>query len=50
MLHIDNLTIGNEFKDSSGEIYKVTSSFGDGKKMYIELERVEPAQELTEEK
>lgn len=52
MISIDTLTLGNEFKDAQGEIYKVTSNFSEGKKLYVELEKqeaVDPAQELIPE-
>lgn len=49
MLHIEVLTYGNEFKDSQGKIYKVTSNFPDRDKILIELELVEPVEELIPE-
>lgn len=39
MLHIDNLTLGNELKNDQGEVYMVTSNFSDGKKIYVEIEK-----------
>lgn len=38
MLNIDNFTIGNLFKNDSGEIYKVVSNWGENKRIYIELQ------------
>lgn len=37
MLNIDTLTLGNEFKDADGKIYKVESNFSENGKIYIEL-------------
>ena len=48
MVNIDILTVGNEFKDADGEIYKVQSNFSEEGKIYVELVKVEPA-ELIEE-
>lgn len=45
MLHLEVLTYGNEFKDSQGQIYKVTQNYPDKKKILIELELVEPVNE-----
>jgi len=46
MPHLLDLTIGTEYKGNDGETYKVTSAFGDGNKMYVELEKkVEPINE-----
>lgn len=41
MINIDTLTIGSEFKDSDGNIYKVTSNFSQINRLYVELDRVE---------
>jgi hypothetical protein len=49
MPHLLDLTIGTEYKGNDGETYKVTSNFNDKNKLLIELERVEPAQELISE-
>ena len=49
MLHIEVLTYGNEFKDSQGKIYKVTTNYPDKDKIIIELELVEPVNELIKE-
>lgn len=53
MINIDVLTLGNELKNDSNELFKVTSNFSEGKKMYVELERVEavvpPEDEIIKE-
>lgn len=52
MLHIDILTVGNEFKNDQGDIFKITSNMNDGKKGFVEYEKVEvvvPPEELIEE-
>ena len=52
MLNIDNLTLGNEWKNDSNDIYKITSNFSEGNKIYIELEKVanvEPSGEIIPE-
>lgn len=40
MINIDTLTLGNEFKDADGLVFKVTSNFSEGDKLYIELSKV----------
>ncbi len=52
MINIDILTLGCEFKDSNGEIYKVTSNFSQNKKLFVELDKVEheEIEPLIEEK
>ena len=40
MINIDVLTLGCEFKDVDGDIFKVTSNFSEGKKLFVELEKV----------
>jgi hypothetical protein len=45
MINIDNLTLGNEWKNDSNEVFKVTSNFSDGKKLYVELELIEKVEE-----
>ncbi len=49
MINIDIFTLGNEFKDDTGNIYKVISHLGEGKKIYIELELVVPVNEPLKE-
>lgn len=39
MLHIECMTIGEEFK-SNDKNYKVTSNFSDGGKIFVELHEV----------
>lgn len=41
MFSLPDFTLGNEFKNDTGDILKVVANFGEGKKIYIELERVE---------
>ena len=41
MFSLPDFTLGNEFKNDTGDILKVVSNFGEGKKIYIELDRVE---------
>ena len=43
MFSLPDFTLGNEFKNDTGDILKVVSNFGEGKKIYIELEIQEPA-------
>lgn len=42
MINIDCLTIGCEFKDVDGNIFKVSSNFSQINKLFVELERVTP--------
>ena len=49
MLHIDVLTQGNEFKNTDGEIYKVSSNFSEKDKIFVELTKVEEPEELIKE-
>jgi hypothetical protein len=40
MISIDTLTLGNEFKDADGSIWKVTSNFSQNEsKILVELEK-----------
>lgn len=48
MLNIDTLTLGNEFKDNDGEIFKVTSNFSDKDKLYVEITKVTPLEIIKE--
>jgi hypothetical protein len=41
MFSLPDFTLGNTFKNDTGDILKVVANFGEGKKIYIELERVE---------
>ncbi len=41
MPHLLDLTIGTEYKGNDGETYKVTSNFSEGKKIFVELTKVE---------
>lgn len=50
MLNIDVLTLGNEFKDADGNIFKVASNFSEKNKLFIELEKQEEIPELIPEK
>lgn len=50
MISIDTLTLGNEFKNSQGEIYQVISNMSDENKIYIELKKVEASEQLIPEK
>jgi hypothetical protein len=38
MFSLPDFTLGNEFKNDTGDVLKVVSNFGEGKKIYIELE------------
>lgn len=49
MLHIDTFTLGNEFKDTDNNIWKVTGNLSEEKKLYIQLDLVEPVEDLIEE-
>ena len=49
MVNIDVLTLGNELKNDSNEIFKVVSNFSEGKKIFIELELVAPTNEELQE-
>lgn len=49
MLNIDVLTLGNEFKDADGNIFKITSNFSDKDKLYVELGKQQEIQELIKE-
>lgn len=51
MLNIDTLTLGNEFKDADGNIFKVTSNFSETDKIFIELqkEKVEEFEQAIKE-
>lgn len=40
MINIDVLTLGNEFKNNDGELFKVTSNFSEGDKIFVELFKV----------
>lgn len=42
MINIDTLSLGCEFKDDNGNAFKVISNFSEGKKIFCELELVEP--------
>ena len=44
MTNIDVLTLGNELKNDSNEIFKVVSNFSEGSKIFIELQRSENEQ------
>ena len=48
MLHIDILTVGNEFKNDQGDIFKITSNMNDGKKGFVEYEKVEVVEPLED--
>jgi hypothetical protein len=50
MLHIDTLTLGNDFKDNDGNIFKVSSNFSEGNKIFVELAKVdnEPLEPIKE--
>lgn len=43
MLHLNTLTKGEKFEDSNGEIYIVTSNWGENKRIYLELDLFEEA-------
>ncbi len=53
MVNIDLLTLGNEFKDMDGNIYKVVGNISEGDEIMVRLEKVvpvnEPLQELIKE-
>lgn len=49
MVHIDILTLNNEFKDNDGRTWKVSSNFSDKNKLYVELEVVTPQEALIKE-
>lgn len=42
MINIDCLTLGQEFKDVDGNIFKVVSNFSQINKLFVELERIIP--------
>jgi len=50
MINIDVFTLGNEFKDEGGNIYKVSSNFSDERKIFVELTPVlvEPEELIKE--
>jgi len=41
MFSLPDFTLGNTFKNDTGDVLKVVSHFGEGKKIYIELEKQE---------
>lgn len=42
MPNIDILTLGNEFKDNNGKVWKVTSNFSQNEnKILVEIEKAE---------
>lgn len=41
MINIDVLTVGNEFKNADGDIFKVTGNVADDKEILITLKKVE---------
>lgn len=50
MLNIDTFTTGKEFKDDTGGVYKITSNMFDGKKGFVEYDKVDvvaPSEEFN---
>ena len=44
MLNIDIFTLGNPFKDDSGNDWNVTSNFSEKNKLFIEITKAEPVE------